>query len=81
MIFKPSFKDVIYGQAMEEATGKGAAHRLPQRCLDILTGTISSHCSVLTSNEWIDGYKKRLQLAANIAKVSKVIEDEEERKR
>ena len=79
MIFKPKFKDVVYGQTMEEATEKRVCTQVAS--MMSLYSAISSHCSVLTSNEWIDGYKMHLLLAENITKVSNKIKDEKERKK
>jgi len=47
----PSVLDTVIRFIMLDSQGEGAKRRLPQRRLNFIDGTVSSHCGVLNSNE------------------------------
>ena len=50
-LLNPSVLDTIVGYVMQDSQGEGAKKRLPQRRLNFIDGTVSSHCGVLNSKE------------------------------
>jgi len=50
-LISPSVLDTVIGFIMLDSQDEGAKRRLPQRRLNFIDGTVSSHCGVLNSNE------------------------------
>ena len=50
-LLNPSVLDTIVGYVMQDSQGEGAKKRFPQRRLNFIDGTVSSHCRVLNSKE------------------------------
>ena len=81
-LLNPSVLDTIVGYVMKDSQGKGAKKRLPQRRLNFIDGTVSSHCGVLNSPERLNLIRQANEVSAVMADLEKErLEKKEEKRR
>lgn len=68
-ILKPTTLDTVAGFLMKDLMGEGSKKRLPQCRLNFIDSQVSSHCSVLDSDEWMKLIQISNQVAAVLADI------------
>ena len=68
-LLNPTTLDTVEGYIMKDAMGEGAKRRLPQRRLNLIDGSISSHSAVLNNPVRLKLIKEANELAAVLADI------------
>ena len=74
----PSHKNVHVGHISCDVKGKGAANKLAERQLDVVSGNVASHARCLNSTKRLKQIEEASQLVAAVAEVSADVENEKE---
>jgi len=65
----PSCKNVLMGYILCDVKGKGAAKKLAERQLDVISGNVASHARCLNSTKRLKQIEEACQLVAAVAGV------------
>ena len=68
-LLNPTVLDTVTGFIIKDSQGEGAKKRLPQRRLNMVDGSVSSHCCILNSTERLELVRRSNEVAAIMGEI------------